>query len=122
MHNPTELLRAEIATIPANHAGLVREIMDELNDEKYMSLRHGERHTRNRGCKGPLCQKAQRDWWREHHRRDNKARGLATRPYRRSTLYLAVEPIIAAVKAIHDKEFDARRLAPKELQTSGAGQ
>lgn len=44
----------------------------ELADDQYLPSRHGTPAAYNKGCKGPLCRKAQRD-------RVKKARGSTTR-------------------------------------------
>lgn len=40
---------------------LVFDVYEELNQYRFEGKRHGTRHLKNQGCKGPLCRKAQRD-------------------------------------------------------------
>jgi hypothetical protein len=44
------------------------EVLGELVDSKYTGLSHGQRSTYKRGCHGPLCRKAMRDYGRTYQR------------------------------------------------------
>lgn len=54
---------------------LLLQCREELLDPEYFDYQHGQRNTRARGCKGPMCRKAARDYGREVQRRLNDARG-----------------------------------------------
>lgn len=44
-----------------NELPIVKEVNDELADPTFATYRHGSPGTYNKGCKGPLCRKANRD-------------------------------------------------------------
>lgn len=48
-------------------AYMVLDVLDEIGQADFASKRHGTRHVRNLGCKGPLCKKALRDWRRTQY-------------------------------------------------------
>jgi len=115
----TELVDV-IADIPREHNRLFADVHEELGNARYIHLRHGERHTRNQGCKGPLCKKSLRDATAERVRQRNEQMGRSTRVHARSELYVAIDPMLVAVKLAHDRWFDAvRNATPEELQTAG---
>lgn len=123
MHKPRDqrydaFLKA-LQVVPSSEMDLLMEIVHEVEDYRYRNLRHGSRHTRNQGCTGPLCKKALRDWQRERAAQAHAAAGTIPRTYRRSSRLVAVDAVLAPVKAAHDKEFDARRESPGALQTAG---
>lgn len=51
----------------AELADLWRQLCTELMNEKYQGRTHGNRRTRDAGCDGPLCKKAQRDYGRRRY-------------------------------------------------------
>lgn len=51
----------------AELADLWRQLVSELLNEKFQGRTHGNRRTRDAGCKGPLCKKAQRDYGRRRY-------------------------------------------------------
>lgn len=111
--------RQAIAAMPCKTIGeqqLIYELNDELNDPRYMDLRHGARHTRNMGCTGPLCKKAMRDWQRERTAQWHARRGTTPRPYRRSIDLVHVDETLVPIKAAYDKLFDSRRPVVDEEQ------
>ncbi len=115
-----EEFRQLLSSIPQDHNDLLLGLIKEINDENYLDLRHGERHTRNKGCTGPMCQKAVRDWNATYRRRTNQQAGRATRTYSRSARRIAVDVILDRVKRQYDKLLDSGASAPGELQTAGA--
>lgn len=46
---------------------LIRSIERELANPEHAGRSHGSRSTYNKGCHGPLCRKANRDYGRERH-------------------------------------------------------
>lgn len=116
--------RQAISDMPHSTLGevnLIVELCMEVNDPEFASQRHGQRHTRNLGCKGPLCQKALRDWQRERLLRMHEERGTIPRPYRRSRDMVRVDETLAPVKAAFDKLYDARiKYADEEQLTSSS--
>jgi hypothetical protein len=114
--------RAILAALPCRTVGeqdLIYGIHAEISDPDYLGYRHGERHTRNKGCTGPLCKKALRDWQRNRLAQTHEARGTTYRPYRRSKDMVHVDALLEPVKAAHDKEFDSRRpVTSEELQAA----
>lgn len=44
-----------------NDLPIVKEVNDELADPRFNTYRHGSPSTYQKGCKGPLCRKANRD-------------------------------------------------------------
>jgi hypothetical protein len=55
------------------------EVMDELLDPKFDTLTHGKKYTFTKGCRGPLCKKAERDVCAARYRR---RKGNAAGPYK----------------------------------------
>lgn len=43
---------------------IIFDVAQEINQIQFAGKRHGTRHLKNLGCKGPLCKKAQRDYVR----------------------------------------------------------
>lgn len=60
------------------HAVTVQEIRAELADPTYQQYRHGRCATNNRGCSGPMCRWARRNWRRENRAELARRRG---KPY-----------------------------------------
>jgi hypothetical protein len=54
---------------PLDHEKLLWKCRQELLDAEYAAYQHGNRNTRQRGCDGPMCRKAARDYGRELQRR-----------------------------------------------------
>lgn len=102
-------MRSELATkvlaIPDHLGWLAEEICLELGDERYKMFRHGDRHTRNKGCTGPLCTKALRDWQRERTRTRNAMKGKHTRKYKMKNIYVEINPILHGIKEAYDADF-----------------
>jgi hypothetical protein len=100
-----------LKAMPAHTLGeieLIQGVVNEVDDPEFRHLRHGERHTRNQGCTGPLCQKALRDWQRDRTAARHAERGTTPRPHRRSREMVRVDEILVPVKAAHDAEFVSR--------------
>lgn len=115
--------RAVLAALPCRTKGemeLIYEIHEEIADPDYINLKHGERHTRNKGCVGPLCRKALRDAQRARVMARHAERGTVPRgPYARSSELVYVDALLVPVKAAHDKEFATRReITSEELQAA----
>lgn len=56
---------------PEEH-GVIEAIRTELSDPEYRGRMHGERKVYRRGCRGPLCSKAARDYMRRYMRTAKK--------------------------------------------------
>jgi hypothetical protein len=115
--------RAVLAALPCRTLGeqdLIYGIHAEISDPDYLGYRHGERHTRNKGCTGPLCKKALRDWQRARVLARHAAYGTTPRgPYARSSELVHIDTLLEPVKAAHDKEFASRRpITSEELQAA----
>lgn len=54
---------------PTDHEKLLWQCRQELLDSEYAAYQHGNRNTRQRGCNGPMCRKAARDYGRALQRR-----------------------------------------------------
>lgn len=50
---------------------LPKDVLDELTDEKFLHLKHNSRKTYYKGCRGPLCRKAERDKQRRYYKPTN---------------------------------------------------
>lgn len=94
-----------------NHTMLPKErtvavaVMLELVEAAYDGMAHGRRHTRNRGCDGPLCRKALRDWQRKRTIEQNARIGKETREYTRDLVYVLVDQQLADIQNAYDKAF-----------------
>lgn len=62
------------------YADLVKEIQAELGDPTFKRYRHGRCSTNNRGCSGPMCRKARRDWRAANARTRAQMKGRAYNP------------------------------------------
>ncbi len=120
MSDALDSFREVISSIPKEHSTLVLEIMNEINDTEYLDYVHGKRHTRNKGCTGPLCQKVLRDWRRTYRHRLNEETGRTTRPHARSGRYVEMDRILTDVQRAYNEAIDTAHTAPEELQTAGA--
>lgn len=112
-------LQKHLSAMPQDLQWLATDLIREITDPKFINSRHGERHTRNRGCLGPMCKKSLRDWQRERARILAAMAGRTVRPHSRSSVYVRMDPFISAVKASHDEEYACRSRSPAELQTVG---
>lgn len=119
---PIEEWRLAFGSLPdetISERNLIFEIHAEISDPDYLNYRHGTRHTRNKGCVGPLCRKALRDWQRDRLARSHAERGTIPRPHARSKEMVRVDALLGPIKAAHDKEYDSRRLyTSEELQAA----
>jgi len=94
-----------------NHTVLPKErtvavaVMLELVEAKYDGMAHGRRHTRNRGCDGPLCRKALRDWQRQRTLEQNARVGRETREYTRDLMSVLVDQQLTDIQNAYDKAF-----------------
>lgn len=52
----------------AGHYVVYLEALCELRATQFLGLDHGDRRTYKRGCRGPLCRKAMRDYGRVYQR------------------------------------------------------
>lgn len=71
-----------------DHQTLLRQCRQELLDPEYISYQHGNRNTRLRGCNGPMCRKANRDYGRNLQRRIHDAQGQRISAVRRHDEFL----------------------------------
>jgi hypothetical protein len=53
---------------PDDHADIAQQARDELCDLEYLPFPHGTRATFAKGCRGPMCRKANRDYLRAWQR------------------------------------------------------
>lgn len=116
----TVAFRKVMSGFPSEHDSLILAVYQEINNPDYLDLRHGARHTRNKGCTGPLCQKAVRDQRLQYRRTTNQQAGRTTRRQARSPKYVAMDPVLETIKLAYDEVFDRAYQVPAELQTAGA--
>lgn len=57
-----------------------RDIVEELNDEKFISRQHYSRATYALGCHGPLCRRAERDRGRQRTQKKAEDSGREYQP------------------------------------------
>lgn len=49
---------------------VLKAVQEELLDPRFNDKDHHDIRTYNRGCRGPLCKKASRDYQRDRYRKD----------------------------------------------------
>lgn len=100
----------ELASFVAPEAyTTVLRMRDELSDPGWLDHRHGERTTYKKGCHGPLCKKAMRDYGREYQRKANGHTRTRPSPMQR------FDDVIAAYQKAYERNRDSGR------GTSGVG-
>ncbi|ANA85972.1 hypothetical protein BH766_gp02 [Gordonia phage Demosthenes] len=82
-----------------NELPIVKEVNDELADERFCTLRHGSPGTYHKGCRGPLCRKANRE-------RVHKGRG--------SDSARAMDPYLESRTMEHWMEYEWTRVQAGE--------
>lgn len=68
---------------------VVLDIRDELTAEQWLGHQHGDRNLYKKGCHGPLCRKAMRDYGRRYQRERGGHVGV------RRTKQQAFDPLVA---------------------------
>lgn len=81
------------AYIDPSYEHLVKEIMNEIRDTRFIGRTHGKRATRNHGCAGPMCKKVGRDTKRARSAKLAKLEGKDYKLYPRCR-YDELDPII----------------------------
>ena len=98
-----ELSIEEILAMPE-----MKDVVDELEDPRYGGRSHGSRATYAIKCRGPLCNKVERD--RQRRRNQAKAR-KAGRPYQASIHRVYDrDDLLAAITAWHKREMALNRV------------
>lgn len=81
----------------------VNEIRAEVSDRKWLNHPHGRRTTYKKGCHGPLCRKAMRDYGRKYQRRVNGHTRERTSPHQKfDTVIVSYQNLYNKWKAKED--------------------
>ncbi len=81
------------AYIDPAHEYLIKEIMNEIRDTRFIGRTHGKRATRNYGCTGPMCKKVLRDTKRARSAMQARESGREYKLHTRCN-YDEIDPII----------------------------
>lgn len=87
------------------------ECLVELDDPKFQGLAHGRRATYKRGCTGPLCMKAMRDYGRRYQRARFKPAQTRTTHKQR------FDELLTLVTAAHHTKLESQQ---EEKELAGA--
>jgi hypothetical protein len=105
MSDKLKFLPEAFTSTPIEMREVAIAVAEEIVEPGFDGMLHGRRNTRNRGCKGPLCQKALRDWQRNRTVERNAQRGKETRTYSRDFQYVAVDEILG----VFQKSYEVTR-------------
>lgn len=85
---------------------VITQIRDELANPQWITWQHGSRTTYKKGCHGPLCKKAYRDYGREYQRKHHGHTRVRVSPHQK------FDPIIQGYKNLYERwrrENECRR-------------
>lgn len=101
--------------IHPTHVPFVERFRAEIAQDTGTSA-HGDLSTRvNYKCTGPLCQKAMRDWAREHRRTVAALSGKSVRQYPRLTLLEQIDPMLVLLGLYHKAQLYGLRVEGDKL-------
>lgn len=85
---------------------LPADVLAELTDPLYINMSHHKKATYGKGCRGPLCKKAERDEARAANKALAEVSGRVYKP--RWTTAQARDPELAAIARWHQRQRDLR--------------
>lgn len=98
------------------------DIFLELNDSEYITRQHHSRATYALGCRGPLCQKAERDRGRTRQERRAEEAGRPYIPVPQHRKHVDREDLLNAVRRWHVQNRTvspkARKYSPKKVKVA----
>lgn len=100
--------------------GFVPDVVEELNDPRFLTRKHGSGATAALGCHGPLCRKHERDKQRRRNQRRAEAAGREYRPY---TQLWDRDELLDAIMVWHEHylvlgRLEARSQARQEAESA----
>ncbi len=95
------------------------DILFELNDPDHSSRLHYSRATYARGCRGPLCQKAEKDRGRKRYqaRRANAEKEYTPDPERRKE---SRDSVMNSIYTFHAHDLEIRRLMNRDARKAAS--
>lgn len=97
------------------HIPFVEKVRAEITQDTGASA-HGDLSTRvNYRCKGPLCQKAMRDWARAHRQTLAAREGRTVRTYPRLGILEQIDPMLRLLALYHKSKLYGLRVQDGKL-------